>query len=147
MCAVTSANRVREAKLFLASRIAEEAEREGVPLSEVERKVLYYSESGWTLPDMEEVSEAFRRQYDRRQFERRMARLIRRARSRLRAGDKGEFELWNRSIRELQSGEDHYLLSLIAGAQPEGELGRLIFTAVVVIGVLAIAIYLASRGY
>lgn len=147
MCAVTSANRVREAKLFLASRIAEEAEREGVPLSEIERKVLYYSESGWTLPDMEEVSDAFRRGYDRRQFERRMARLIRRARTRVRGDGRREFELWNRSIRELQGRDDHYLFSLIAAAQPEGEIPRLIITALVVIGVMAIAIYLANRGY
>ncbi len=37
---------VREAKEFLASRIVAEAERENVPLSEIERKMLYFTESG-----------------------------------------------------------------------------------------------------
>jgi hypothetical protein len=40
----------REAKEFLISRIAEQAQRAGEPLSEIERKELYFSESGWTLP-------------------------------------------------------------------------------------------------
>jgi len=42
----------REAKEFLVAKIAEEAQREGVPLSEVERKMLCFSETGWTLPDI-----------------------------------------------------------------------------------------------
>ena len=54
----------REAKEFLVSRIVAEAQREGVPLSEIERKMLYFSETGWTLPDMMEVDEAFDRDYD-----------------------------------------------------------------------------------
>lgn len=37
---------------FLVGRIAQRAEQEGVPLSEVERKMLYFSETAWTLPDM-----------------------------------------------------------------------------------------------
>ena len=36
---------VREAKEFLASQIAEEAQREGTPLCEIERKMLYFSEA------------------------------------------------------------------------------------------------------
>ena len=39
----------REAKEFLISRIAEQAQRDGEPLSEIERKELYFSESGWTV--------------------------------------------------------------------------------------------------
>jgi hypothetical protein len=45
----------REAKEFLISRIVEEARRENIPLSEVERKMLYFSETDWTLPDIMQV--------------------------------------------------------------------------------------------
>ena len=38
----------REAKEFLISELVAEAQRENVPLSEVERKMLYFTESGWT---------------------------------------------------------------------------------------------------
>jgi len=52
----------REAKEFLVSRIVEEARRENVPLSDVERKMLYFSETNWTLPDIASVSAAFDRE-------------------------------------------------------------------------------------
>jgi hypothetical protein len=54
----------REAKGFLISQIVAEAQSENVLLSEVERKMLYFTESGWTLPDMMKVSENFDREYD-----------------------------------------------------------------------------------
>jgi len=146
MTPVHPADKIREAKVFLASRIAEEADREGIPLTEIERKMLYYSETGWTLPDMVEVKATFDRDYDRRLFETRMARLIRRARSRLRGGDTTEYEKWQLAIQELRE-QDHYVLALIAAAPPTGEVTRLVITALVIIGVILVALFLVSRGY
>src|SRR5947209_6259308 len=60
----------REAKEFLISRIVAEAEHEKVPLSEVERKMLYFTETGWTLPDMAAVSDEFDKDYDDRKSKR-----------------------------------------------------------------------------
>ena len=57
----------REAKEYLISGIVAEAQRENVPLSEVERKMLYFSETGWTLPDIMDVNDAFDREYDQAQ--------------------------------------------------------------------------------
>ena len=54
----------REAKEYLISEIVEGAQRENIPLSEVERKLLYFTESGWTLPDIMKVNEDFDREYD-----------------------------------------------------------------------------------
>lgn len=153
MTAVQTQESIRAAKVFLASRITEEAERAGLPLSEVERKMLYFSATGWTLDDMAEVLEAFERTYDRRQYERRVARLIRSLRARLRASrDAREYEMWQTALDILKEArakdeEEHYLLALIMGAPPEGELSRLLFTALVVIGVIILAVYLMSRGY
>jgi hypothetical protein len=146
MTLLEPSERIREAKVFLASRIAEEADREGIPLSEVERKMLYFSRTGWTLPDMEEVNAEFERDCDRALYEKRVARLIRRLRSRIRAAGREELDIWKRSIRDLRDG-DHYVYALIAAAQPRGELTRLIITALVVIGVMLLAFFLASRGY
>jgi hypothetical protein len=138
-------DRIREAKVFLASRIAEEADREGIPLTEIERKMLYFSKGGWTLEDMDEVSAEFMRGYDRAAYEKRMARLIRRLRSRIRAAGKEDYETWKRSIEDLRDG-DHYVFALISAAQPKGEVTRLIITALMVIGVMLLALFLASRG-
>lgn len=60
----------REAKEFLVSRIVEEARRENVPLSEIERKMLYFSETFWTLPHIMDVNDQFQREYDDREYER-----------------------------------------------------------------------------
>jgi hypothetical protein len=49
----------RHAKEFLVSKIVNEAQREGLLPSEIEKKMLYFSETGWTLPDMEEINTAF----------------------------------------------------------------------------------------
>ena len=42
----------RSAKEFIVQCIVDEAQREGVPLTETERKMLYFSETHWTLPDI-----------------------------------------------------------------------------------------------
>jgi hypothetical protein len=63
----------RDAKEFLVSRIVAESQREGVSLSEVERKMLYFSESAWTLPDIAEVNDAFDREYNQAEYEQKLA--------------------------------------------------------------------------
>lgn len=74
----------RDAKEYLVSKIVEEAQREGAPLSEVERKMLYFTENYWTLPDMASVSEAFDREYDRDRYEKKISQLVRKVRVRTR---------------------------------------------------------------
>lgn len=66
----------REAKEFLISRLVAEAQRENVSLSEIERKMLYFSETAWTLPDIMEVNNEFDREYDQAEYENKISRLI-----------------------------------------------------------------------
>ena len=108
---------IREAKEFLADKIVAEAECEGVPLSDVERKMLYFTETGWTLPDMMEVSAEFDRDYDQDEYEAKIAGLIQRYLRHTRDEDETESEAWNGAVSKL-SGEDHYLLVLINAAPP-----------------------------
>jgi len=63
----------REAKEFLIARIVEEAQREGIVLSATERKILYFSETAWTLPDMDTVSDEFDSAYNQRDYEKKIA--------------------------------------------------------------------------
>lgn len=139
----------REAKEFLVARIVAEAQREEVPLSEVERKMLYFTETAWTLPDIMEVNEQFDREYNAAEYEKKIAGLIRKARKRARKEDKKEFDEWSAAVRRL-SKEDHYLLVMTqqAGisAGQNGSLPRAL-VALFVIAVVApvILAYLASR--
>ena len=55
---------VQEAKQFIAASIAAQAQRDATPLSDIERKMLLFSEVGWAPPDIMEVSDEFDRQYD-----------------------------------------------------------------------------------
>jgi hypothetical protein len=102
---------VRAAKEYLAGKITEQAVREGAPLTELERKMLYFSETDWTLPDMMKVSEEFDREYDQDQYEEKIGGLVARL---LESEDDQGMEAWGDAVVKI-SDEDHYLLVLING--------------------------------
>jgi len=106
---------VRDAKDFLAGKIVEEAQREGAPLSEVERKMLYFTETGWTLPDMKEVSAEFDRGYEQGEYEQKIGGLAERVQARLGIQSKEGTATWDRAIEKLSRG-DHYLLVLVSAS-------------------------------
>ena len=102
---------IKEAKDFLAERIATEAENEGVELSEVERKMLYFSETDWTLPDIRKVNAAFDRDYDENEYEQKIAGLVRKIEARNHSENPNEQEAWDEALLKLCEG-DHYLTVL-----------------------------------
>jgi hypothetical protein len=108
---------IREAKDYLAGKIVEEAEHDGISLTEVERKMLYFTETGWTLPDMKQVSSEFDSDYDQDEYEQKIGGLASKIQSRLRAQGSPEEEIWDRAVVKLSHG-DHYLLVLIDAANP-----------------------------
>lgn len=102
----------REALDYLSARIAAEAERENTPLSEVERKMLYFSETAWTLPGMAAVSAEFDRNYDQDEYERKISRLVRKIEADGRNKDPEEEQTWDCAVEKLSQG-DRYLLVLL----------------------------------
>jgi hypothetical protein len=130
----------REAKEYLIDRILRQAGQDGVSLTDVERKMLYFSESGWTLPDMMAINTQFDQRYTQDEYEDKIAAIVRH----LQEGD-GDQRRWNDAVGQLRT-EDHYLLVLIDGAsrpptsaRPPGDILRLILTGCVV-AVLSIAL-------
>jgi hypothetical protein len=113
---------VREAKNFLADRIVAEARREGVPLSEIERKMLYFSETGWTLPDMKAVSAEFDSGYDQEDYEQKIAGLVAAIAADHHHQDEDEEKAWNAAVHKLTDG-DHYL-SVLVGPSQSNSKGR-----------------------
>ena len=127
----------REAKEYLIERVLRQAAQDGVSLTDVERKMLYFSERAWTLPDMMAVNAEFDQGYSQDEYEDKIARIVRH----IQAGDSDRHR-WNDAIRRLQS-EDHYLLVLIDGAsrppassRPLGDSLRLILTGCVMAALL-----------
>jgi hypothetical protein len=102
----------REAKEHLIGRIVAESEHDNIPLSEIERKMLYFSETAWSLPDIYEVNEAFEREYNSGEYEEKIATLITRFRKRASHNDPRALQLWKEAVKALRK-EDHYLLVLI----------------------------------
>ena len=105
----------REAKEFLVSKIVEEARLEDVPLSEMEEKMLYFSETHWSLPDIYAVNEAFEREYSTEEYEQKVAMLIRNLLARLTRDDSTSLDRWHEAVHLLRS-EDHYIVVLIGRA-------------------------------
>lgn len=95
----------RDAMALIVSEIADEATRAGVPLTETERKMLSFSESAPNAREFVDVVEAFERECDEHQYERRIADLIRAARKR---ADKNQAASWSAAIERLKES-DNYL--------------------------------------
>ena len=159
---MTEFRTVRAAKEYLAGRITEQAVREGAPLTEVERKMFYFSETHWTLPDIMKVSEEFDREYDQDEYEAKIGGLVGRH---LASEDAQGVENWDEAVLKI-SDEDHYLLALIGnsslpqrehpaflrrfgawipsfegrGPRPPGDLFKLFLVGVVLGGVIFLGI-------
>lgn len=125
---------VRDAKEYLAGRIVAQADRDVVALSDIERKMLYFSETGWTLPDMMAVSREFDETYDQDEYEAKIGGIVRGIRDE--RDDSRDDEEWDWAVDRL-AWEDHYLLVLIAAAdsapakKARWGIGRLILAGVV----------------
>jgi hypothetical protein len=141
----------REAKEFLIDRILAQAAGSGVSLSEVERKMLYFSETAWTLLDMSEVSAEFDRDYDQDDYEKKIGAIVRSLEDELAQSPAASAD-WDAAVQVLSS-EDHYLIVLIGAAndsekirkRPPGDFAWLILTAAAVIAVLMTCMWLLDR--
>ena len=103
---------------MLATKIVEEARLEDVPFSEIEEKMLYFSETHWSLPDIYAVNEAFEREYSAEEYEQKVAMLIRNLLARLTRDDSTALDRWHQAVNLLR-GEDHYILVMIGMANSD----------------------------
>ena len=105
---------------FLASRIVDEAQRTGVPMSDVERAMLYFSEP--LRPGVAEINKTFDREYNSKEYEQKVARLIGNAREHART--QGESKAWAAAVRKVTEGDNHLSVMInLAGAsvRPRGD--------------------------
>ena len=132
---------VRDAKEYMVRRILAQAKQDGVPLSDVERDMLYFSETDWTLPNMMAISQDFDQNYDQDEYESKIGKIILRIRNQ---PDSNLDDSWDEAVHRLLN-EDHYLLVLIDGASRSSsepvrmsrwDIVRLILASVVVVAVL-----------
>jgi hypothetical protein len=104
--------KTKQAKDFLVQQTTEQAALENIPLSDIEKKMMYFTESDATSCDNPvELNEEFEAQHDTAEYEAKISRLLHHARLRLKEEDPARARDWDRSIRTLRKG-DHYILVL-----------------------------------
>ena len=136
----------QEAKEFLISKIVAEAHSQNVALSEVERKMLYFTETGWTLPDMMMVSAAFDREYNQAEYEKKIARVVAKTYKHILKDSRDEYDKWWAAIRFLQK-EDHYVLVMIALAdlRPRGDQLKLLAAGVAIVACILLWVIFSHK--
>lgn len=136
----------RDAKEFLVQKVIAEAARENVSLTEIEKKMLYFSEMYPSLPDINEVSAKFDKEYDMDAYEAKITKLFKNAFQRDRKESPELASQWTDAIGTL-AREDHYISVMVGevagNTSMVGETGgdirtlgdvfRLIGTAIAVI--------------
>jgi hypothetical protein len=110
-----------DAKQFLIARVIEEAELEQVRLSDVEKKMLYFTEVYPSLPDIYEVNAEFERSYDADAYEDKVAALLKNARDRDSYPSPGREQEWKDALDALKK-EDHYILVMVHQAFGAGSV-------------------------
>jgi ribosomal protein L11 methylase PrmA len=132
------------AKQFLISKVIEEAGIEDVELSDIEKKMLQFTEVNSPPPDIYKVAEQFDREYDSDQYEAKIAALLRNARNCDAKNSAIAEQQWKDALESLKE-EDHYILVMCAeafgqdsalGSQHQGR--KYLIYAAVFIGIVLI---------
>jgi len=103
------------AKQFLIARVIEEAELQQVLLSDVEKKMLHFTEVHPSLPDIYEINAEFERNYDAAEYEDKVAALLRSARDRDSRPSPVREQEWKDALDAVKK-EDHYILVMVRQA-------------------------------
>lgn len=134
----------KEAKDFLVSEAIGQAALEGVPLSDIERRMLYFTESDpTTCPDPFSLNDKFESQVGHQsKYEAKLSRLFDHAHKQLRKENSAKLQMWSDAIQTLGKG-DHYILIMcdakgtIAAPPQTSAMGQRVITA----GVAAMVLF------
>jgi hypothetical protein len=129
--------RALEAKDFLVQQTVEQAALENVPLSDLEKRMMYFTETGNCPEDPIALNEEFEGQYDTAEYEKKISRLIHHAYKRVSDEHGASLQTWNEAIRRLKRG-DHYVL-VLWGQRPGIHAPELIGMGLGVLLLLALA--------
>ncbi len=121
--------RIREAKDFLVAQTAEQAALEGVSLSDLEKRMMYFTEDKDAPEDPTALNDEFEAQYETAKYEKKISRLMRHAYSRVKKENSEKALQWNRAIRTLRRG-DHYMLVLWGHPLSHNSPDRLVFVTI-----------------
>ena len=102
----------REAKDFLVEQTAEQAQLEGVPFSDLERRMMYFTEIEEMPEDPIKLNKEFEAEYNSDEYEAKISKLLHHAYARIKKENPEAARQWSEAILELGKG-DHYILVLL----------------------------------
>jgi hypothetical protein len=140
--------RVREAKDFLVAQTAEQASLEGVSLSDLEKRMMYFTESKDALEDPGTLNDEFEAQCDPEKYEPKISRLLLHAYQRVRKENNEAHKHWDDAIKCLRRG-DHYLLVMWdlspAGEKPRADSLKLLAAGLGVVALIFLGVFIAGK--
>jgi len=123
-------------------QVKEQARLDVVSFSELEARMMYFTESDASCENPLELNDEFEGQYHTAEYEAKAARLLHHAYDRLKDKDPENTRNWNLAIRTLRKG-DHYLV-VLWGVAPQSDHPTRDSFKFIGIGVhIAIAIFIA----
>src|ERR1700683_2179155 len=139
----------KQAKDFLAQQTTEQAALEKVPLSPVEKRMMYFTESdSVSCENPLELNDEFEAECDTGEYEVKIARLLQHAYDRLTVENPERKRMWDQAVGELRKG-DHYFLVLwdskAARERPKHDSLKLVGTAMLVVAGIGILVLLAVK--
>src|SRR5712664_1132341 len=108
---------VREAKDFLVQEAAKQASIEGVLLSDLEKRMMYFTENEEMSEDPITLNDEFEAEYDTDEYEAKISGLLHRAYARIKKENPDAAQQCKQAIRDLGKG-DHYLAVLWGKSYP-----------------------------
>ena len=93
--------KVLEAKDFLVQQTAEQAALERVPLSDLEKRMMYFTETDECPENPIALNEAFEAEFDTNEYESKISKLMRHAHSRIKKENPEAAQRWKEAIKEL----------------------------------------------
>ena len=105
----------REAKDFLVRETAKQASIEGVALSDLEKRMMYFVENEEMGEDPLALNDEFEATYDTDEYEAKISGLLHRAYARIKKENPEAAHQWKQAIQDISKG-DHYLPVLWRGS-------------------------------
>lgn len=103
----------KQAKDFLVQQTAEQAALDNVPLSNLEKRMMYFTESDpASCENPIELNDEFEAEYGTEEYEAKISRLLHHAYKRLKDENTENLRSWNEAVHILRKG-DHYILVLL----------------------------------
>ena len=90
---------------------------EGVPFSDLERRMMYFTEIEEMPEDPIQLNEEFEAEYDSDEYEAKISKLLHHALARIKKENPEAARQWNQAVKVLNKG-DHYLSVLWSENSP-----------------------------